>query len=774
MTSKFAKLICLGILSLFFIWGCGKTPDSSDTEPAGEQSKDAVSQREEEKKILPEGYVLSPVFKDAGEETEMSHIHLIGDSLYYQNRYYNRKQEIFVRDMYIQDKDGAPRLVNLPVENDRQLDAVAVGEDGSLYLFYVKEGTDGKTQPYVLEKRNEDLQIIYSVDITADMEKVSEERKSTVHIYDMEVDSNGWLYGLGLDGMVLCWDEDGNFQNRFDLPVNMRDSWNTCYGLVNAGSAGVFAYWGGRDQIAIKSIHLYDLNSWREMDDEQRSAAFPLRADFSSAPESAGVDTNQLLLFSGYGDGIYMADQNRLWQIDLADGSLQSLFLWQDVGLKADYLREVWRQENGGFLLYVFDTLEQQNYWVTLEPVPADELPEKKQLVLGIAGGNGTTPSLMSKVDQVVMSYNRTHPLTHVTVVEYDESSIQNLQLELLSGKGPDILMERESFFDMDTLMNKGAVEDLASYLADGKEISDEDILPGILDLITKDGRIPRIPLSFSAGIMMFPKERPQETMTPQETLEFMTADENVYADIFVWPESFLIQILSGAEMDHYVDADHKTCSFDSEEFVSLLEELNKLSEMEMVSKKQERFELLRSGNLRVMVDELSCMEDYLCIRESFLDTWEISGFPNSAGQLRYPAKLYDWLGINSASEYKEEAWNFIEFCLSYASRSDDATDRFVVTTDKFRQQTRHDNLDLIFVRMNLFLEDLGGTMEFDATDQEESDFLWEISEHLYLYENENLLRIISEEASAFFKGDISADEAAKRIQNRASLIIAE
>ena len=48
------------------------------------------------------------------------------------------------------------------------------------------------------------------------------------------------------------------------------------------------------------------------------------------------------------------------------------------------------------------------------------------------------------------------------------------------------------------------------------------------------------------------------------------------------------------------------------------------------------------------------------------------------------------------------------------------------------------------------------------------------MTEHLYFYENENLVQIISEEAGAFFAGDISAQEAADRIQNRANLLLGE
>lgn len=71
-------------------------------------------------------------------------------------------------------------------------------------------------------------------------------------------------------------------------------------------------------------------------------------------------------------------------------------------------------------------------------------------------------------------------------------------------------------------------------------------------------------------------------------------------------------------------------------------------------------------------------------------------------------------------------------------------------------------------------LFDGGGTMRFDSTTQEETDFLWEMTKHSYLYEDSNLLRVISEESKAYFAGDISAQEAAERIQNRASLVLGE
>lgn len=545
-----------------------------------------------------------------------------------------------------------------------------------------------------------------------------------------------------------------------------------CFGLANGGEAGIYAFWGGKEGVE-NNIHLYELNRLQKMSEAELEQAEPLRVNYASAEETVAA-AGDMHIYSGYSDGLYMADQNRMWQIDMADGSLEALFQWENIHIKAEYLQAVRRQEDGGFLLYIFDTLEQENYWVALEPMPASQIPEKKELVLGVAGTSWYNDSLASKIDQVVLSYNRIHPECHITVKEYEEKAVSDFQLELLKGEGPDILLERQSFFDMDDLSAKGAVKDLMPYLAAAEDVSAEDILPGILDLITKNGKIPRIPLSFAVDVMILPEDMPQEVLTPRQMAEYMAQGEDTRIDYLVSPEAFLLQVLSGAEMDHYVDENGRSSSFAGEEFVSLLESLDKLGDLRRISKRGERAELFHAGQLLAVTEEVNCLDDYFCIRSAFSGKGRIAGFPNSAGELRYPAKLYDWMGINSASEHKEEAWSFIAFCLSYTNRSDNVADRFVVLKDKFEQQIRYDKSGSYFIWRNDYDENFEGWQEIASVTPEETGLLREITEHLYFYENKSLFQIINEEAAAFFDGNISSQEAAERIQNRANLLLGE
>ena len=55
MKKNFTKIICFGILSLF-LWGCGESPEPSDSQHVGSTSESASGQSGNRSSDLPEGY----------------------------------------------------------------------------------------------------------------------------------------------------------------------------------------------------------------------------------------------------------------------------------------------------------------------------------------------------------------------------------------------------------------------------------------------------------------------------------------------------------------------------------------------------------------------------------------------------------------------------------------------------------------------------------------------------------------------------------------------
>ena len=169
MKKNFTKIICFGILSLF-LWGCGESPEPSDSQHVGSTSESASGQSGNRSSDLPEGYVLSALFEDAGRDTKMHRplhtTHMVGNSLYYNFTTFDQKQNTIVTNVYIQEKGKEPRLLDLPVKDRELIRCIAVGEDSCLYLLYEKQGEDENIEAYTWKRLQMSTLILWKPELT--------------------------------------------------------------------------------------------------------------------------------------------------------------------------------------------------------------------------------------------------------------------------------------------------------------------------------------------------------------------------------------------------------------------------------------------------------------------------------------------------------------------------------------------------------------------------------------------------------------------------------
>lgn len=229
MKKRLFSYLCF-VISAAFLCGCGREATDSEIQLTGDgnETENAVagSRVKEENKELPEGYVLSAHFDDAGGEVGMNDVCMAGGSLYYYTNIYDPDEEFYVQDIYVREKgQEAQNLMHFGKE--KILLGMTADEDGCLYLLWGKNETEDGFEACTLEKRNSQLEEIYSVDTTDGMDGL--------WVYDMAAASDGKLYGLTLSGIVLYWDENGTFQDRFTLPVSgstAQGAERICYGLA--------------------------------------------------------------------------------------------------------------------------------------------------------------------------------------------------------------------------------------------------------------------------------------------------------------------------------------------------------------------------------------------------------------------------------------------------------------------------------------------------------------------------------------------------------------
>ena len=210
MQKRLARMICFA-MSALFLWGCGKESDESEVQSTGTEDETAVvgSETEEGHWDLPEGYALSPRFEYAGGETEMRKICMAENSIYYYTHTYNSETESYEDNSYVQKKGQEEQ--QLPFGEEKAVVGMAAGQDGCMYFLWGENYTDDGYGSFTLEKRDSQMEQIYSVDATEGMEGLS-------RLYDMAAAPDGKLYGLTTRGIVLCWDENGEYQGLSPCP----------------------------------------------------------------------------------------------------------------------------------------------------------------------------------------------------------------------------------------------------------------------------------------------------------------------------------------------------------------------------------------------------------------------------------------------------------------------------------------------------------------------------------------------------------------------------
>lgn len=148
---------------------------------------------------------------------------------------------------------------------------------------------------------------------------------------------------------------------------------------------------------------------------------------------------------------------------------------------------------------------------------------------------------------------------------------------DISSGKGPEVMYV--SLEDMRILAEKGALLNLEDLLP---ETLLEEVLPGVLEFGTIDGRLMGMPVNVQASFVMVSRDTwPEDRWTLEDVICLMENGEleggiyAVYADLwegyFAPPASVLQLIAYNLHDSFLIDWEKRECHFDDERFIRLL-----------------------------------------------------------------------------------------------------------------------------------------------------------------------------------------------------------
>lgn len=361
------------------------------------------------------------------------------------------------------------------------------------------------------------------------------------------------------------------------------------------------------------------------------------------------------------------------------------------------------------------------------------------------------------------------------------QTADMRLQTDIIQGDAVDIVMDY-SFTEMsryDILTEKGAFVDLYTFLDSNAGISRDELNAHVLALHETDGQLCQIPLYFNVETLC---GEAQYVGTKENwTLEELAAHwEAMPEDAFFCNNSnqwMVYDDIVRANMGAFVDYENGTCSFDSPEFVRLLEFCAGFPEA--VYKVQPDWDT-------VFFLEYCRFDGFESFHSSIVSedgegTRTLVGYPSEDGNGGFLDTQWERYSICAGAhpEVQEGAWAFLSYMLDEDVQAAHNTlyedeDGFPLNNAAFQRMAEE---QLAHAGETRTVEWSGRTFEVGYLTQAEYEQLTAYIGNLNRMESpvDNVAHTIIEiEVKALFEGKCTAEEAAEAIQGRMEIMISE
>lgn len=728
----------LAAVTALSIAACEKNTDGNDTQTASEE------------------YAYKAVSAELNEEItgDYDEFAYYGDKTYFLSKKYPAENGNGV-DAYLNivNTDGSGfRSVQLCSREDNAgVSEVVFTPDGNGYYVHMSD-TEEKTN-CLLKIIDENGTETGSVDITAAMEKYF---INGLYVYRIGVDGSGNFYITDYSNIIVL-DKDGNSKGFISLG-------NGVQAFVTDKNGEMYVWgWSGSG---------YELNKLDIPDgvseEKPKAVDMPFEGYNNHIISGNGVDTD-----------FYVYDNEALYSWNIGEEP-QKLLDWVKAGVSVIETSDVFYAGNDIFVCagksfpYEYPKFSK----LTKQLVSTGD---KKEIILA-----GDEYSISSYIKNQVVKFNAVSDKYFVTIKEYKYDNISQLNLDLTSGKVPDILITG-SYTPTETYIAKGLFTDLYDFIDNDSELSRDDFVPNLLTSFETDGKLYRFTDSFTVYTVLgktsiFGNDMGITVDKLNETAASRSPETELFAGFTKTDILRYAMEMSGSE---FIDFKNGSCDFNSEDFIKILEFANgHINDIDFDSYFDDafwsRFDTMFSDeSALLMVAYLTDYTDIICFEHTQFDAKVTAlGFP-CQNRIGTSFVVDSGFSVAEKSANKEGAWEFVRTLL--LSEYQDCADKFPVRKDSLEKYAASamkydpDRVIQPIVMMGGMSLSVG-VRNIDAMKQGDIDKMNEViaSANGIMSYNESVLEIITEEASYYFNGSKTAEDVAALIQTRVQLYLDE
>ena len=386
---------------------------------------------------------------------------------------------------------------------------------------------------------------------------------------------------------------------------------------------------------------------------------------------------------------------------------------------------------------------------------------------------------------------------------------IDRVFLDLMAGDGPDLLMD---FSEYNQFNNEEVLVDINKFIDGDNGLKRDDYFDNVFRAFETKGKMYQIPICVDiTGFVSSSDIVGQRSGWTYDEFENVIQGLPKNTSVFVdgMSSSNLLQSMISVASDSFIDYEKKTVNFDTAEFRKLLEISKRYATNDPVQMNGEGGGMImESGNGYYAVgspyggdDELSELEKIangmLALSETYiysLDTIaevkaELKGkqvfvgmpSPNGSGMSARPMLT---LAISAQSKHAEEAWDFIRFMFNEDQQVAYSENYSSIPINRAALDRRNASQIEMVKEYNKMMGEKDPTSSVDYSkmglmtdiNEEDAQELVKLVENVSSISSTDLgiMVIIDEEVPGYFKGERTAEDVSKNIQNRATTKVHE
>lgn len=358
------------------------------------------------------------------------------------------------------------------------------------------------------------------------------------------------------------------------------------------------------------------------------------------------------------------------------------------------------------------------------------------------------------------------------TIYPKDEADLARNLIELANSSDIDLI--DVSYFP-EGAVDSSLLVDMLPYIDNDEDISREDFIPKLFNLMLKDGGLYRYTDKFTILTMTTHPEfaTEKEGWTVEKIREIMEEHKDMSPTWHSYDWNYLTNLFAWAASAEFIDYENRSCDFESEAFIHWLELIKALPD-------GEEWNSSEPAKLFDFTFDFVGMEPGWSNRYILKGDYAVTGFPESRGCGSYFLKLGSSssemrttsgqnisLGIMASGQHHEGAWRFVKCLMEGESKYTRLNEGIPVVRDRFEALIQKELEKGAETDPEYNLE------TFNEKDGELFRQLVYSCDGL-CSSDEGLINIITTEIRNYLDGKFDAPSAAEQIQSRVSIYLSE